>query len=226
MVSTFLQAQESDYFQNMMSAIGKPFTEAIKIGEMVENERTPQHYFPHQDVTYAPQPYMVMNTQPYVQPPQQANWGQAPPPRSQPPYRNRYNPRPSQNNFRPREPPRRPNYTPIERKPKATPKQEKGKVNVSKQAYMVWGTIKPPRLNEPVVIGHIPQKTKYSEEEDDEVFTVEESEGICEAMRKMLCETHMVQPGEGTSTAEVSYMGPSAKLQNWKATPFLIKRKS
>ena len=37
MVTTFLQAQESDYFQNMMSAMGKPFVEAIKIGEMVEN---------------------------------------------------------------------------------------------------------------------------------------------------------------------------------------------
>ncbi|XP_070020183.1 uncharacterized protein [Nicotiana sylvestris] len=37
MVTTFLQAQESDYFQNMMSAIGKPFAEAIKIREMVEN---------------------------------------------------------------------------------------------------------------------------------------------------------------------------------------------
>ncbi|XP_019242341.1 PREDICTED: uncharacterized protein LOC109222434 [Nicotiana attenuata] len=37
MVSVFLQAQEADYFQNMMSAMGKPFAEAIKIGEMVEN---------------------------------------------------------------------------------------------------------------------------------------------------------------------------------------------
>ncbi|XP_070012934.1 uncharacterized protein [Nicotiana sylvestris] len=31
------QAQESDYFQNMMSAMGKPFAKAIKIEEMVEN---------------------------------------------------------------------------------------------------------------------------------------------------------------------------------------------
>ncbi|XP_070031800.1 uncharacterized protein [Nicotiana tomentosiformis] len=37
MVTVFLQAQEADYFQNMMSALGKPFVEAIKIGEMVEN---------------------------------------------------------------------------------------------------------------------------------------------------------------------------------------------
>ncbi|XP_070005598.1 uncharacterized protein [Nicotiana sylvestris] len=37
MVSVFLQAQEADYFQNMMSAMGKPFAEAIKIGEMAEN---------------------------------------------------------------------------------------------------------------------------------------------------------------------------------------------
>ncbi|XP_009610405.2 uncharacterized protein [Nicotiana tomentosiformis] len=37
MVSVFLQAQEADYFQNMLSAMGKPFAEAIKIGEIVEN---------------------------------------------------------------------------------------------------------------------------------------------------------------------------------------------
>nr|XP_009767284.1 PREDICTED: uncharacterized protein LOC104218485 [Nicotiana sylvestris] len=107
MVSVFLQAQEADYYQNIMSAMGKPFAEAIKIGEMVENglkigrilsqsairatskaiqdgsggvanrkkkeeaamttssvrkprplrpyfsERTPQYYYPHQDVAYA-----------------------------------------------------------------------------------------------------------------------------------------------------------------------------
>ncbi|XP_019238377.1 PREDICTED: uncharacterized protein LOC109218464 [Nicotiana attenuata] len=35
MVTVFLQAQEADYFQNMMSAMGKPFAEAIKIGEMM-----------------------------------------------------------------------------------------------------------------------------------------------------------------------------------------------
>ncbi|XP_070029488.1 uncharacterized protein [Nicotiana sylvestris] len=37
MVSVFLQAQEADYFQNMMPAMGKPFADAIKIGEMIEN---------------------------------------------------------------------------------------------------------------------------------------------------------------------------------------------
>ncbi|XP_070004589.1 uncharacterized protein [Nicotiana sylvestris] len=37
MVTVFLQAQEVDYFQNMMSALGKSFAKAIKIGEMVEN---------------------------------------------------------------------------------------------------------------------------------------------------------------------------------------------
>ncbi|XP_070017676.1 uncharacterized protein [Nicotiana sylvestris] len=147
--------------------MGKPFAEAIKIGEMVENglktgrilsqsairatsqaiqggsgggakgkkkeetsmaasgarkhhtprsffsERTPQHYCPHQDVAYAPQPYLVMNAQPYIRPQQQANWNQAPFPKNQPPYQNHYNPRPPQNNFHPREPPKRPNFTPI-----------------------------------------------------------------------------------------------------------------
>ncbi|XP_070008386.1 uncharacterized protein [Nicotiana sylvestris] len=76
-------------------------------------EKTPQHYYTHQNVTYAPQPYIVMNTQPCVQPPQQANRGQAPPPRNQPPYRNHYNPQLPQNNFHPQEPPRRRTFTPI-----------------------------------------------------------------------------------------------------------------
>jgi len=43
MVSVFLQAQEADYFQNMMSAMGKPFANATKIGEVVENGLKPGH---------------------------------------------------------------------------------------------------------------------------------------------------------------------------------------
>ncbi|XP_070019506.1 uncharacterized protein [Nicotiana sylvestris] len=77
------------------------------------SERTPQHYYPHQDLAYTIQPYLVMNTQPYVRPQQQANRNQAPFPRNQPPYQTHYNPRPPQNNFRPHEPPKRPNFTPI-----------------------------------------------------------------------------------------------------------------
>ncbi|XP_070009740.1 uncharacterized protein [Nicotiana sylvestris] len=37
LITVFLEAQEPDYFQNMMFAMGRPFAEAIKIGEMVEN---------------------------------------------------------------------------------------------------------------------------------------------------------------------------------------------
>ncbi|XP_070046849.1 uncharacterized protein [Nicotiana tomentosiformis] len=37
LITVFLQAQEPDYFQNIMSAMGRPFAEAIKIGDMVEN---------------------------------------------------------------------------------------------------------------------------------------------------------------------------------------------
>ncbi|XP_070045044.1 uncharacterized protein [Nicotiana tomentosiformis] len=37
LIIVFLQAQETDYFQNMMSVIGKSFSKAIKIGEMVQN---------------------------------------------------------------------------------------------------------------------------------------------------------------------------------------------
>ncbi|XP_070006562.1 uncharacterized protein LOC107769709 [Nicotiana tabacum] len=37
LITVFLHAQEPDYSQNMMSAVGKSFSEAIKMGEMVEN---------------------------------------------------------------------------------------------------------------------------------------------------------------------------------------------
>ncbi|XP_070020002.1 uncharacterized protein [Nicotiana sylvestris] len=37
LITVFLEAQEPDYFQNMMFAMGRPFAETIKIGEMVEN---------------------------------------------------------------------------------------------------------------------------------------------------------------------------------------------
>ncbi|XP_070017851.1 uncharacterized protein [Nicotiana sylvestris] len=69
-------------------------------------------------------------------------------------------------------------------------------------------------------------KHKYTEEEENEAFTDEEIEDICGAMRQMLYEAHMVQPGEGSSTTKVQFMGPNAKLQNWKATPFPVKRES
>ncbi|XP_070004770.1 uncharacterized protein [Nicotiana sylvestris] len=69
-------------------------------------------------------------------------------------------------------------------------------------------------------------KPKYNEKEEDKAFTTEEIEEICGAMRKILYEAHMVQPGEDSSTAEVLYMGPNAKLQNRKATPFPIRRES
>nr|XP_033516779.1 uncharacterized protein LOC117281082 isoform X2 [Nicotiana tomentosiformis] len=37
LITVFLQAQEPDYFKNMMSTMGKSFSKAIKIEEMVEN---------------------------------------------------------------------------------------------------------------------------------------------------------------------------------------------
>lgn len=69
-------------------------------------------------------------------------------------------------------------------------------------------------------------KPKYNEEEEDETLTTEEIKEICGAMRKLLYEANMVQLGEGSRTAEVLYMGPDAKLQNWKATPFLVRREA
>nr|XP_016498056.1 PREDICTED: uncharacterized protein LOC107816824 [Nicotiana tabacum] len=60
-----------------------------------------------------PQPYVVMNAQPYVRAQQQFNQNQALFPRNQPLHQAHYNPRPLQNNFRTREPPKVPNFTPI-----------------------------------------------------------------------------------------------------------------
>ncbi|XP_070056585.1 uncharacterized protein [Nicotiana tomentosiformis] len=37
LIIIILKAQEPDYFQNMMSAMGRPFAKVIKIGEMVKN---------------------------------------------------------------------------------------------------------------------------------------------------------------------------------------------
>ncbi|XP_070004597.1 uncharacterized protein [Nicotiana sylvestris] len=68
-------------------------------------------------------------------------------------------------------------------------------------------------------------KPRYIKEED-EAFTAEEIEDICGAMRQMLYEAYMVHPGEGSRTAEVQYMEPNAKLQNWKATLFPFRRES
>ncbi|XP_070047325.1 uncharacterized protein [Nicotiana tomentosiformis] len=48
MVTIFLQAQATDYFENMMSAIGKTFAEAINIGEIVENGLKIGHLLSHE----------------------------------------------------------------------------------------------------------------------------------------------------------------------------------
>ncbi|XP_070037113.1 uncharacterized protein [Nicotiana tomentosiformis] len=37
LITVFLQAQDLDYFQNIMSVMDRPFADAIKIGEMIEN---------------------------------------------------------------------------------------------------------------------------------------------------------------------------------------------
>ncbi|XP_019248531.1 PREDICTED: uncharacterized protein LOC109227789 [Nicotiana attenuata] len=37
LIIVFLQAQDPDYFQNMMAAMGRPFADVIKIGETIEN---------------------------------------------------------------------------------------------------------------------------------------------------------------------------------------------
>ncbi|XP_070013028.1 uncharacterized protein [Nicotiana sylvestris] len=59
MVTIFLQAQEADYFQNMMSAMGKPFAEAIKIGEMIENGLKMGRILSQSAIKATPKPFRV-----------------------------------------------------------------------------------------------------------------------------------------------------------------------
>ncbi|XP_070015090.1 uncharacterized protein [Nicotiana sylvestris] len=75
----------------------------------------------------------------------------------------------------------------------------------------------------PQPVPYLAIEEEEEEEEEEEAFMAEEIEDICGAMRKMLYEVYMVQPGKGSSTAEVQYMGPNAKLQNLKATPFPVR---
>ncbi|PHT78861.1 hypothetical protein T459_16913 [Capsicum annuum] len=37
-VEVFIQAQDETYYQNLLSTLGKPFIEVLKIGEMTEDE--------------------------------------------------------------------------------------------------------------------------------------------------------------------------------------------
>ncbi|XP_070015964.1 uncharacterized protein [Nicotiana sylvestris] len=45
-------------------------------------------------------------------------------------------------------------------------------------------------------------------------------------LARLFAEVNMVEPGEGLSKANVQFMGPRAKVNNWKATPLPIRRES
>ncbi|XP_070026565.1 uncharacterized protein [Nicotiana sylvestris] len=67
----------------------------------------------------------------------------------------------------------------------------------------------------PLPVSHLCRtfvKPKYNEEEEDKAIIAGEIEEICGAMRKILYEAHVVQPGEGLSTAEV--LSNNAALNN------------
>ncbi|XP_070012178.1 uncharacterized protein [Nicotiana sylvestris] len=67
----------------------------------------------------------------------------------------------------------------------------------------------------PQLVSHLYRtfvKPKYNEEVEDKAFTAEEIEEICGAMRKILYEAHMIQPGEGSSITEV--LSNNATLNN------------
>ncbi|KAH0633815.1 hypothetical protein KY284_036601 [Solanum tuberosum] len=50
LIDIFLQAQEPDYFHYLLAAMGKPFAEAIKIGEILENDIISEGGRVHDDV--------------------------------------------------------------------------------------------------------------------------------------------------------------------------------
>ncbi|XP_070007530.1 uncharacterized protein [Nicotiana sylvestris] len=84
---------------------------------------------------------------------------------------------------------------------------QKMKIGQRREKNEGWKLPRPlPHLYETFV------RPKYIEEEDDEAFIAEEIEEICGAMREMLYETHMVQLGEGTSTAEFNRSRGSSRL--------------
>ncbi|XP_019248549.1 PREDICTED: extensin-3-like [Nicotiana attenuata] len=108
--------------------MGKPFAEAIKIGEMVENglktgpimsqsairatsqdiqsgsggvanrKKKEEEAMMASSLRNPHQP-RVMNAQPYARPQQHYNQNRAPPPKNNPPHQAPYNPRPPQNNY-------------------------------------------------------------------------------------------------------------------------------
>lgn len=67
-------------------------------------------------------------------------------------------------------------------------------------------------------------KPKY--EENDEDFNQEDIDEIYQGLGEMMYETNMVHVGKGPGCADVQYMGPNFKLNNWKATLFLTRKES
>ncbi|XP_070006112.1 uncharacterized protein [Nicotiana sylvestris] len=138
MVAVFLQAQEADYFQNMMSDVdvqngseGLMNKNGVEEGTMIVSSfrearrlfnqsyvppMVPPYYYPLQDVVYAvaSPPYAVMNAQPYPRP-QHYPQNRAPLPRNTHPHQAPYNPERNdpQYNPRPREYFRKNQFTPI-----------------------------------------------------------------------------------------------------------------
>ncbi|XP_075110711.1 uncharacterized protein LOC142181590 [Nicotiana tabacum] len=51
-------------------------------------------------------------------------------------------------------------------------------------------------------------------------------EELIERFKKLFDGVNMVESGEGPSNAEIQFVGPETKLNNWKATPLPIRRES
>ncbi|XP_049393462.1 uncharacterized protein LOC125857851 [Solanum stenotomum] len=117
LIDVFLQAQEPDYFHYLLAAMGKPFAEAIKIGEVVENGIKSGKIVSQTAIratTQAIQSGLVLNTQAYVRPPQRQQWRAPASQGSRPQQQNfqaPHNPRPRMDYTR--EQGRKENFTPI-----------------------------------------------------------------------------------------------------------------
>ena len=57
-------------------------------------------------------------------------------------------------------------------------------------------------------------------------FTLEDIEEVIKDLSQLFCEVNLVQVGEGTIHANMQLVGSGVELNNWKATPFPIRKES
>lgn len=75
-----------------------------------------------------------------------------------------------------------------------------------------WSLPRPmPLLSESFVKSSVTKHVEF------EVELVDDFQNLC-------IEVDMVEAGEGTSMADVLFIGPAVRLNNWEVTPLLVRR--